>query len=119
MPQYLSPGVYVEEVPPKARSIVGVGTSTAGFIGVVPEDITLPPEPEKFEMKDNKQVPVPYKIAKLNQPELITSWEQFKTKFCDFQTQKIATPQTLSPTTAKGWSKEEDQAYRQLQLTRR
>jgi uncharacterized protein len=35
MPQYLSPGVYVEEVPPSARPIAGVGTSTAGFIGVI------------------------------------------------------------------------------------
>ena len=36
MPEYLSPGVYVEEVPPLARPIAGVGTSTAGFIGLVP-----------------------------------------------------------------------------------
>ncbi len=31
MPQYLSPGVYVEEVPSAVQAIVGVGTSTAGF----------------------------------------------------------------------------------------
>jgi phage tail sheath protein FI len=42
MPQYLSPGVYVEEVPPVARPIAGVGTSTAGFIGVVPDKIPVP-----------------------------------------------------------------------------
>ena len=36
MPEYLSPGVYVEEVPPLARPIAGVGTSTAGFIGIFP-----------------------------------------------------------------------------------
>jgi uncharacterized protein len=42
MPQYLSPGVYVEEVPPLARPIAGVGTSTAGFIGVIPETINVP-----------------------------------------------------------------------------
>lgn len=34
MPEYLSPGVYVEEVPSDARTIEAVGTSTAGFIGV-------------------------------------------------------------------------------------
>ena len=34
---YLSPGVYVEEVPPAASPIAGVGTSTAGFIGVIPD----------------------------------------------------------------------------------
>ena len=35
MPVYLAPGVYVEEVPPLARPIAGVGTSTAAFIGVM------------------------------------------------------------------------------------
>ena len=33
MPEYLSPGVYVEEVPSGAKPIEGVGTSTAGFLG--------------------------------------------------------------------------------------
>jgi phage tail sheath protein FI len=36
MPQYLAPGVYVEEVPSAVKAIAGVGTSTAGFIGIVP-----------------------------------------------------------------------------------
>ncbi len=35
MPQYLSPGVYVEEVPSGTQPIAGVGTSTAGFVGVI------------------------------------------------------------------------------------
>ncbi len=34
MLSYLSPGVYVEEVPSAIQPIAGVGTSTAGFIGV-------------------------------------------------------------------------------------
>lgn len=34
MPQYLSPGVYVEEVPSAVKAIAGVSTSTPGFIGV-------------------------------------------------------------------------------------
>ena len=34
MPEYLSPGVYVEEYDNSPRSIEGVGTSTAGFIGL-------------------------------------------------------------------------------------
>ena len=38
MPQYLAPGVYVEEVPSAAAPIAGVGTSTAGFIGVVADE---------------------------------------------------------------------------------
>lgn len=34
MPEYLSPGVYVEEYDNTPRSIEGVGTSTAGFVGM-------------------------------------------------------------------------------------
>ena len=45
MPQYLHPGVYVQEVPSAVRPIAGVGTSTAGFIGVVPDDEIIPLRP--------------------------------------------------------------------------
>jgi len=46
MPQYLSPGVYVEEVPSAIQAIAGVGTSTAGFIGLIPDDVVvIPPGP--------------------------------------------------------------------------
>lgn len=34
MPEYLSPGVYVEEFEIGAKPIEGVGTSTAGFLGI-------------------------------------------------------------------------------------
>ena len=34
MPQYLSPGVYIEEVPSGNQPIVGVSTSTAGIVGM-------------------------------------------------------------------------------------
>ena len=33
MPEYLAPGVYVEETSFRSKSIEGVSTSTAGFIG--------------------------------------------------------------------------------------
>ncbi|HOB45763.1 MAG TPA: phage tail protein, partial [Zoogloea sp.] len=33
MPEYLAPGVYVEETSFRAKSIEGVATSTAGFVG--------------------------------------------------------------------------------------
>ena len=33
MPEYLAPGVYVEEVSFRAKSIEGVSTTTTGFIG--------------------------------------------------------------------------------------
>jgi hypothetical protein len=36
MPEYVSPGVFVEEAPAGARPIDGVGTSTAAFVGVTP-----------------------------------------------------------------------------------
>src|SRR6266511_1911811 len=36
MPEYLAPGVFVEEVSFRAKSIEGVSTSTTGFIGSVP-----------------------------------------------------------------------------------
>jgi hypothetical protein len=35
-PTYLSPGVYVEEVPSGAKPIEAVGTSTAAFVGSAP-----------------------------------------------------------------------------------
>lgn len=35
MPTYLTPGVYVEEVASGLAPITGVGTSTAGFIGII------------------------------------------------------------------------------------
>ena len=33
MPEYLAPGVYVEETSFRAKSIEGVSTTTTGFIG--------------------------------------------------------------------------------------
>src|SRR4051812_8083397 len=36
MPTYLTPGVYVEEVPSASKPIEGVGTSTAAFVGLAP-----------------------------------------------------------------------------------
>jgi len=73
MPQYLAPGVYVEEVPPSVQPIAGVGTSTAGFIGEVANDVVMPSEP------------VAYTLAEAGEPTLVTSWEQFKNSFGDIQ----------------------------------
>ncbi|NEO72503.1 phage tail sheath subtilisin-like domain-containing protein [Moorena sp. SIO3H5] len=94
MPQYLSPGVYVEYVPPASQPVAGVATSVAGFIGVVADNVTMPDQPGQFQ-KDNdgnpvlddqgNAVPAPYEVATAGQPTLITSWEEFKTKFGDFQ----------------------------------
>lgn len=94
MPQYLSPGVYVEEVPSGAAPIAGVGTSTASFIGQVENDVTMPDQPGKFQVDSlgnqvldslGNPIPIPYTVADENEPQLITSWQQFKNSFGDFQ----------------------------------
>lgn len=77
MADYLSPGVYVEEKP-GTPPIVGVGTSTAGFIGVVDNTaaFTMPDKPEGGK----------YELAAVNEPRLVTNWAQFINQFGDFQT---------------------------------
>jgi phage tail sheath protein FI len=59
MPQYLSPGVYVEEVEAGSRPIEGVGTAVAAFVGLAAKG--------------------PY-----NAPTLITNWSQFTQTFGEF-----------------------------------
>lgn len=58
MPTYLSPGVYVEEVPAATRPIAGVGTAVAGFVGFAPQ-------------------------GPFNEPILVTNWQQFTSAFGD------------------------------------
>ena len=70
MSEYLSPGVYVEEVPSAIRPIAGVGTSTAGFIGTVTNGVEMPESPAE-----------PYQVAPLNEPQLVTNWAEFMKKF--------------------------------------
>ena len=36
MPTYLTPGVYVEEIPSASKPIEGVGTAVAAFVGLAP-----------------------------------------------------------------------------------
>jgi phage tail sheath protein FI len=59
MPEYLSPGVYVEEVDKGTKPLEAVGTSTAGFIG------------------QSKKGPV-------NEAILITNWGQYTRTFGEF-----------------------------------
>lgn len=54
MPTYLSPGVYVEEVASGLAPIAGVGTSTAGFIGIV---ALAAPLPAPTRTKSKKEQP--------------------------------------------------------------
>ena len=59
MPTYLSPGVYVEEVPAGSRPIEGVGTSVAAFVGLAAK-------------------------GPINEPKLVSNWTQFTEAFGDF-----------------------------------
>jgi Bacteriophage tail sheath protein len=59
MPEYLTPGVYIEEIEIGAKPIEGVSTSTVGFVGMTMED----------------------EDTDLDKPVLITSWGQFTKKF--------------------------------------
>jgi len=59
MPQYLSPGVYVEELDGGARPIEGVGTAVAAFVGLAQR-------------------------GPLNEPTLVTNWTQFVANFGEF-----------------------------------
>jgi phage tail sheath protein FI len=58
MPTYMTPGIYVEEIPGGARPIQAVGTSTAGFVGVAPDP-----------------------TAHLNEIVAINNWSQFLREF--------------------------------------
>jgi phage tail sheath protein FI len=58
-PQYLSPGVYVEEVDRGARPIEGVGTAVAGFVGYAERGPT-------------------------NRPTFVANWTQFADTFGGF-----------------------------------
>ena len=59
MPQYLSPGVYVEEVDSGSRPIEGVGTAVAAFVGLATQ-------------------------GPFNTPTLVSNWTQFSSTFGDF-----------------------------------
>ena len=59
MPQYLSPGVYVEEIDSGAKPIEGVGTAVAAFIGLAER-------------------------GPFNQPTLCSNWTQFTNTFGGF-----------------------------------
>ncbi len=75
MPDYQTPGVYVEEVPSAIRPIAGVGTSTAGFIGIVLDNVPMPVMPGSEDK---------YKKVSAGKPVRLTGWEQFKKNFGDF-----------------------------------
>ncbi len=73
MPEYLSPGVYVEEVDRGPKPIEGVGTAMAAFVGFT----------EKAEM--TREVGGEMVVENLlNRPQLVTNWTQFTERFGSF-----------------------------------
>src|SRR2546428_13038549 len=82
MPEYLAPGVYVEGVPSAVKPIAGVSTSTAGFIGVVPDSVQLP-GPIKGSGSPPKFASVAVTPAAANEVKLVTSWSDFVKYFGD------------------------------------
>lgn len=78
MPVYLAPGVYVEEVP-GTPPIVGVGTSTAAFIGEV--DTAAP---FQMPLKPGSATDR-FTVAAENTAVLVTNFTQFQNAFGTFQ----------------------------------
>lgn len=85
MPATLHPGVYVLDVPPVASPIAGVGTSTAAFMGVVANDVIMPVKAGKPEDPTNARPADHLTIVEAKKPFLVTSWQDFKDQFGDFQ----------------------------------
>ncbi|RLC74394.1 MAG: phage tail sheath family protein [Chloroflexi bacterium] len=73
MPEYLSPGVYVEEVDTGAKPIEGVGTATAAFVGFT----------EKAQLVERVDGGRAVRDL-LNKPTLVTNWTQFTERFGGF-----------------------------------
>ena len=69
MPEYLSPGVYMEEVDRGTRPIEAVGTAVAAFVGFT----------EKADVTENGET-----ISLLNKPTLVTNWSQYVNQFGGF-----------------------------------
>ena len=66
MPEYLAPGVYVEEVSFRSKSIQGVATSTTGFAGMTRFG------PVQYDDGGVRQGP------STSEPRLVTSFTEFE-----------------------------------------
>jgi phage tail sheath protein FI len=73
MPEYLSPGVYVEEIDRGPKPIEGVGTAMAVFVGFTEKA-------QLTETIDGETVTTEL----LNRPQLVTNWSQFVERFGGF-----------------------------------
>lgn len=75
-----APGVYVQEVPSSIKAIAGAGTSTAAFVGIVPDTVQLPARDAATRSVKFVDYRVPFAA---NVATLITSWPQFTRVFGD------------------------------------
>ena len=73
MPEYLSPGVYVEEVDRGPRPLEATNTSTAVFVGFTEKA-------EEIRDVDGEKIV----LDLLNKPTYITNWSQYREKFGGF-----------------------------------
>lgn len=78
MPEYLAPGVYVEETSFRAKSIEGVGTSTTAFVG--------PTRKGPYRVDEDSHEP----------PELLTSYGDFERIYGSFTNLSLGA--TVAPT---------------------
>lgn len=74
MPEYLSPGIYMEEIDSGPKPIEGVSTSTAAFVGFTEK---VPYEKKRVNGNYIDQ-------PQLNTPTLVTSWTQYVENFGGF-----------------------------------
>ncbi|HLG13141.1 MAG TPA: phage tail sheath subtilisin-like domain-containing protein [Blastocatellia bacterium] len=100
MATYLSPGVYVEEVPSAVKAIAGVGTSTAGLIGVAPDTLPQPLSRVTEEAIGTGDAKV--KVFELDVFPVVTDAGSFQMRVDGVA---VASGVTLSNDTAKGVSK--------------
>lgn len=80
MPEYLAPGVYVEEVSFRSKTIEGVPTSTTGFVGMT------------------RTGPVQYRIGgergpSTTEPRLITSFTEFERVYGGLERLHVGSPE--------------------------
>ena len=106
MPSYLSPGVYVEEVPSATKAIAGVSTSTAAFIGIVPDVVNLVARNRDFD--PTVATSNPSKLVEFTVPTpaknvmLFTNWSQFTRAFGDLVGDETTPAAAGTPTVTSG-----------------
>jgi phage tail sheath protein FI len=107
MATYLSPGVYVEEVPSSIKAIAGVSTSTAAFIGIVPDAVHLVARNPDFNPSDPASTSskiVDFTVpAAAKTPVLVTNWAQFTRTFGDLVGDPTAPASAGTPTVEAGY----------------